>query len=431
MNLSPINRRHFLRGIGGTALALPHLEAMAAVDPSKEAAVPTRMLCVGNNFGFVPQLFFPEETGADYKLPSLLEPLGDHRGNFSIFSQLDHGTEGVGGHGGVHAFLSGVLSKNSNGFVEANITLDQKAAAHVGGATRYPSLQFAYGASVGNRLSWSASGVAIPPIEQLSKIFALLFQAPESKDLGEIREVHAQQRSILDLVRVDADSLSRRIGKADKEKLDQYFTSVRELEKKLVQSSNWLDKPKPKVDFELPKGSDDFEFVDILSYYYDLIALALQTDSTRVVSFEVSGIGDNSGGLPLTRGYHQLTHHGRVESYIEELSIIEKTQTKAFGNFLTKLKDIQEPNGKTLFDNTMTLFGSGMGNASSHSNKDIPLLLAGGGFKHGQHLRFEKDKARGTHTPACNLFVSMLQRFGMEIDQFNTSTGTLTGLDVA
>ncbi len=392
---------------------------------------PMRMLCVGNNFGFVPQLFFPEETGTDYRMPSLLEPLADHRKDFSVFSQLDHGTEGVGGHGGVHAFLSGVLSKNSNGFAEANISVDQKAAAHVGGATRYPSLQFSYGASSGNTLSWAASGVAIPPVEELSKIFALLFQAGEEKSLDEIRQVHSQKRSILDLVRIDAESLSRRIGKADKEKLDQYFTSVRELEKKLVQSSNWLDKPKPKVDYQLPEDADDLEFVDILSYYYDLVALALQTDSTRVITFEISGIGANSGGLPITRGYHQLTHHGRVESYIEELSIIEKTQTRAFANFLTKIKEVEEPNGKTLFDNTMTLFGSGMGNASSHSNKDLPLLLAGGGFRHGEHIRFEKDKARGTHTPACNLYVSMLQRFGMEIDQFNTSSGTLTGLEVA
>jgi hypothetical protein len=221
-----------------------------------------------------------------------------------------------------------------------------------------------------------------------------------------------------------------RVGKNDQEKLDQYFTSVRELEKRLTQSEAWLDKPKPTVSYEVPNGADDMDFVKRVPLYYDLIALALQTDSTRVITFELSDIGANSGGFPITKGYHQLTHHGKVESYIEELSIIENFHTKQFARFLDKLSAVQEPNGKTLLDNTMALLGSGMGNASSHSNKDLPLLLAGGGFKHGQHLRYEKDKSRGTYTPACNLFVSMLQRFGADVDQFNLSSGTLTGLEV-
>ena len=413
-------------------MSLPFLEAMTGKASAAETGeTPVRMVCVGNNFGYVPDLFFPTETGTDYVLPGQLEVLERHREEFSILSQLDHGQEGVGGHGGVHAFLSGILSKNSKGFAEANITVDQKAAEHVGTATRYSSMQMGCGTSIGNRLSWTASGAAIPPVEDPSTLFSLLFQEPEAKNLGLLKEAHIRQKSILDLVKTDADRLKRQIGKTDQEKLDQYFTSVRDLEKRLTQSQAWLEKPKPKVDYELPAEADDFDFVERLPLYYDLIALALQTDSTRVITLEVSGIGNNSGGLPLTKGYHQLTHHGRVASYIEELSIIEKVHTAAFADFLDTLRSVEEPNGKSLLDNTMTLFGSGMGNASSHSNKDLPLILAGGGFKHGQHLRFEKDKSRGTQTMACNLYVSMLQRFGMEIDQFNTSTGTLTGLEVA
>ncbi len=414
-------------------MSLPFLEAMSgsAKAASANGDVPMRMVCIGNNFGYVPQLFFPEEAGSDYVLPGQLEVLEQHRKNFSILSQLDHGQEAVGGHGGVHAFLSGILSKNSKGFAEGNVTMDQKAAEHSGTETRYGSMQMGCGTSIGNRLSWTASGAAIPPVENPSTLFSLLFQEPEAKDIGLLKQAHARQKSILDLVKTDADRLKRQIGKTDQEKLDQYFTSVRDLEKRLTQSQAWLDKPKPKVDYQLPAEADDFDFVERLPLYYDLMALALQTDSTRVITLEVSGIGNNSGGLPLTKGYHQLTHHGKVASYIKELSIIEKVHTTAFADFLDTLSSVEEPNGKSLLDNSMTLFGSGMGNASSHSNKDLPLLLAGGGFKHGQHIRFEKDKSRGTQTMACNLYVSMMQRFGMEVDQFNTSTGTLTGLEIA
>lgn len=423
-----MDRRAFLRGMGGAMMALPHLDIMAAATMSAE--VPMRMVCVGTNFGFVPKLFFPTETGVNYSLPELLQPLAHHRDHFSIFSQLDHGSEAVGGHGGVHAYLSGILGKNSEGYEESNITVDQKAAEYVETDTRYSSMQFTSGSSAGNLLSWTNSGVPIPPVQDLRVLYSLLFQKTDPNELNLLKRVHAEEKSILDLVRLDADRLTNRVGKNDQEKLDQYFTSVRELEKRLTQSEAWLDKPKPKVSYEMPNGADDMDFVKRVPIYYDLIALALQTDSTRVITFELSDIGANSGGFPITKGYHQLTHHGKVESYIEELSIIENFHTGQFARFLDKLSAVQEPNGKTLLDNTMALLGSGMGNASSHSNKDLPLLLAGGGFNHGQHLRYEKDKSRGTYTPACNLFVSMLQRFGAEVDQFNLSSGTLTGLDV-
>lgn len=431
MNLqsTQMNRRAFLRGLGGAMMALPHLDIMAAATSSSE--VPMRMVCVGTNFGFVPKLFFPTETGSNYAIPELLKPLAHHRNNFSIFSQLDHGSEGVGGHGGVHAYLSGILTKNAKGYKERNVSVDQKAAEFVGTETRYSSMQFTSGSSAGNLLSWTNSGVAIPPVQDLRVLYSLLFQKTDPNELNLLKRVHAEEKSILDLVRLDADRLMKRVGKNDQEKLDQYFTSVRELEKRLTQSEAWLDKPKPKVSYEVPNGADDLDFVDRVPLYYDLIALALQTDSTRVITFELSDIGGNSGGFPITKGYHQLTHHGKVESYIEELSIIENFHTCQFARFLDKLAAVQEPNGKTLLDNTMALLGSGMGNASSHSNKDLPLLLAGGGFKHSQHIRYEKDKVRGAYTPACNLFVSMLQRFGAEVDQFNLSTGTLAGLEVA
>jgi hypothetical protein len=376
-------------------------------------------------------LFFPEQTGKDYETPLLLKPLEKHRRDFTVFSQLDHGAEAVGGHTGVHAFLSGILSKHAKGFKEGNVSVDQKAAAHVGAATRYPSMQFTSGAGSNNQLSWTTSGVAIPPLEDLATIHALLFQESGPQERSVLKQLHDEQRSILDLVRTDADHLRKRVGREDQAKLDQYFTSVREVEQRLVQSAQWLERAKPKVAYTVPDDADALDFADRVPLYYDLMTLALHTDSTRVVTLEISDIGGNAGGLPITRGYHQLTHHGKVESYIEELAIIETYHTTQFARFLDKLAAVNEPNGRTLLDNTMTLLGSGMGNASSHSNRDLPLLLAGGGFKHGRHLRFEKDKSRGSGTPAGNLFLSMLQRFGVETDTFNLATGTLNGLEVA
>ena len=418
-----LNRRTFLRGAGGAVLGLPHLNIMAAGGATEP---PKRMVCVGTTFGFVPKLFFPEETGANYVAPELIQPLEVHRDKFTIFSQLDHGVNGIGGHQGVHAYLSGILSKESKGFEEQNITVDQKAAELVGTQTRYSSMQFSSGSDANNLLSWTNSGVAIPPVQDLRMLYALLFQASGKREVDSLRNTYRSQKSILDLVQQDADWLRRRVGKEDQEKLDQYFTSVRAVEKRLTQSEAWLDRPKPKVSYEIPSDANEMDFVDRVPLYYDLMALALQTDSTRVITLEISDIGQNAGGFPLTRGYHQLTHHGKVESYIGELSMIETFHTSQFSRFLGQLDAVTEPNGKTLLDNTMALLGSGMGNASSHSNRDLPLLLAGGGFKHGQHLRFKKDS-----TPASNLFASMLQQFGVETDQFNLSTGTLTGLDRA
>ena len=417
-----------LRGTGGVLLALPYLDAMAAPIATSEA--PMRMVCVGLNFGFVPQLFFPEQTGRDYELTDRLKPLKKLRDNFTVFSGLDHGVNAQGGHGGVHAFLSGVLSKNSAGMPEANISIDQKAAQLVGAQTRDPSLQLASGNDPNNMISWSASGVAIPPVANVEKIYNLLFQKVDPKTRNRTQAELAARTSILDLVKTDADYLKRKVGARDRRKLDRYFDSVREVEKRLVQSSEWLDKPKSVIDYGLPAGANSLEFVKRVPLYYDLMSLALQTDSTRVITLGLADIGANYGGFDISRGYHQLTHHGKVPEYITELSIIEQFHMKQLARFLMQLKGVDEPNGKTLLDNSMVLFGSGMGNASAHSNKNLPLLLAGGGFRHGEHKSYFKDDRQKVAAPAGNLFVSMLQRFGVETDSFGTASSTLTGLKV-
>ncbi len=421
-------RRTWLRGTGGALMALPYLDAMAGT--AKSPAVPMRMACIALNFGFVPQLFFPEQVGRDYELTDRLKPLKKLRDDFTVFSGLDHGVNAQGGHGGVHAYLSGVLSKNSAGMPEANISIDQKAAQLVAAQTRYPSLQLASGNDPNNMISWSASGVAIPPVANLETIYNLLFQKVDPKLRDRTQAELAARTSILDLVKTDADYLKRKLGTRDRRKLDRYFDSVRAVEKRLVQSSQWLDKPKPVVDYKLTAGANRLDFIDRVPLYYDLLSLALQTDSTRVVTLGLADIGANYGGFNISRGYHQLTHHGKVPEYITELCIIEQFHMEQLARFLAQLKAVEEPNGKTLLDNSMVLFGSGMGNASSHSNKNLPLILAGGGFRHGEHRSYFRDDRRKVASPAGNLFVSMLQRFGVETDSFGTASGTLTGLEV-
>ncbi len=409
-------------------MALPFLDAMA--DSDRNDGVPVRMVCTGLNFGFVPRLFFPEVTGPDYELSERLKPLKSLKNDFTVFSRLDHGTEAQGGHGGVHAYLSGVLSRNSRGMPEANISVDQKAALHVGVQTRYPSLQLASGYDTNNMISWSAAGVSIPPVTNVETLYNLLFQKIDPRMRDSTQAKYAARTSILDLVRKDAEYLRRRIGTRDRDKLDRYFTSVGEVEKRLTQASQWLDRPKPTVEYRLPAAANELDFVDRVPLYYDLMALALQTDSTRVITLALGDIGASYGGFRISRGYHQLTHHGKVPEYITELSVIEQFHTSQLARFLTQLRQVREPNGRTLLDNTMVLFGSGMGNASSHSNRKLPLLLAGGGFRHGEHKSYFQDEAKSETTLAGYLFVSMLQRFGLETDQFGLAKSTLTGLEV-
>lgn len=430
MNAKPIqssdyiDRRHFLKGCGA-AIALPFLESLPrpgrllAATPA--SAEPMRMVCVGLNYGLYPGDFFPETTGRDYELTKLLQPLSALKRDMTVFSHLDH--PGVkGGHEAVHTFLSGILSEDSKDMPDRNITMDQMAAEFIGAETRFASLQVGIG---GGGLSWTRNGVAIPPITKLQTLFDALFLETTQSKRQRLSESYELNGSILDVVKEDAAALEKRISRNDIEKLDEYFTSIREVEKRLAQSQSWLDSPKPKVDYRMPQPTPD-DFYSEVPVFYDLMRLALETDSTRVISCGIDGWSGNSGLPGVTQGYHFLTHHGQDVSRLKELSIIENFHTNQVARFLESLKRSQGSDSSSLLDKTMVLFGSGMGNASSHSNRDLPLVLAGGGFQHGEHKDYPKKGNR--QTPACNLYVSMLQKFGLEVDQFGSSTGSLEGL---
>lgn len=425
-------RRHFLRA-AGVSLALPLLESLggrvfaqgSAVGslPGKvaEGTRPQRMVCVGNMLGFHPPAFFPTAAGPNYELPTDLEFLAPHRKDISIFTGLDHGVKG--GHFAISSFLSGVRTADAKGMPEGNLTLDQRAAETMGGATRFPSLTLGSESGIhgGCLMSWTRSGTRVPPIATPRALFRKLFVAEGATQLAASLDRLEMKGSILDAVQGDAKSLGRQLGQRDQEKLDEYFASIRDVEKQIELRRQWahVPKPDPKMQESADKG-----FVSDLPVMYDLIALALQTDSTRIATFEIGGDFE-ANAFGLNGGYHAFSHHGQRPEAIAALIKMERYQVEQFARFLAKLGSIRDGNG-TLLEHTMVLFGSGMGNANAHTNSNLPIILAGGGFKHGEHKVYP-EKGLGRQ-PLCNLYGSMLQRFGIEIGKFGTGTGTLTGL---
>jgi len=355
-----------------------------------------------------------------------LKPLDPFRKEYTVFSGLDHNLSG--GHNSTKFFLSGIPTTESKGFAEANVSIDQKATQFVGGRTRFPSLALDSGNGSEHTLSWTRNGNAVQPTRSLEHLYQMLFRKDDAASRKQVERDLADKRSILDLARDQATGFQKGLGKEDKEKLDQYFTSVREFENRIEQSKLWLDREKPGTEYALSRKVDSLTLRERTPFFYDLMTLALQTDSTRVITLAFTNLGKDNGGFPgVSHGYHTLSHHGQVKESIAELSIIETFHIEQFSRFIGKLKEIKEPGGQTLLDNTMALLGSGMSNANSHSNRDLPVVLAGGGFRHGEHKHYAR---KGKHSaPLCNLYLSMLQNFGLELDRFNTSNGTLSGFE--
>ena len=429
MSSSKPARRSFLKSTG-IAIALPSMESLTRVSAGESNDVgnqtPCRMVCIGNEFGMYPGAFWPKTPGSDYEVTPLLAPLRKHRGEMTLFTHLDHGLKG--GHFAVHTFLNGVKAAEAKAMPEGGISLDQRAAEHVGSRTRFPSLTVGSegGLHGGCRMSWTRTGTRVPPIQGPRELFRSLFINEDAREKQAATDRIDLQGSILDAVLGDAKSLSRKLNNRDKQKLDEYLASVRDVEKKLELDRHWQKIPKPKPSMEPPV---DEGLAKDLPKIYDLIALALQTDSTRVATVEVGG-SFAASDLGIRKGYHGLSHHGKVRESIELLVQIEKYQVEQFARFLDKLAGLSEPNGPgSLLDHTMVLFGSGMGNANSHTNSDLPVILAGGGFQHGQMKQYPSESNK--RVPLCNLYVSMLQRFGVETEFFGTSTGTLRGLELA
>ena len=408
-----VNRRTILRGLGG-ALTLPLLETRAAT-----AAAPIRFLVVGNPFGMHPEHFFPTQFGTEFTLPTTLRSLGWLKDRLSILSHTDHGMNN--GHGREISFLNGVLPENSQAFPEKNISIDQLLARHSSGSVRFPSVHAAV--ENGIRMSWTANGVDIKPFTDPQKLFDHLFLNLTAEQRTARRELLGRNGSILDTVGDQLARLSKRVGRGDLKRLDQYATAVRELESSFATRTGWIGRDKPKFDISRHYAGQEVTVEDHYSAIFDMLAYAFQTDLTRVatVAFPSQLAYTHIDGV--TRGYHACTHNGKKPDVIAELVAIESFQIAHLSRCLKKLDSIQEPGSDgTMLDHTIVLFGSGMGYGGTHSNRNLPILVAGGGFEHVGHA--DTRSASGVNMPLCNLYVTLQQRFGIERDSFNTSTGT-------
>ncbi len=421
----PISRRRFLRGAGVT-LALPLLESMRApFARATDAPVPRRVFCVCNNLGLLPESFFPKDDGRDYTPSPYLKLLQEHRADFTVLSGVSH--PGVdGGHPSDIAFLTAAAHPASSSF-RNTISLDQLVAERIGTRTRFPSLTLAVNG--GRSLSWTRTGVAIPPEGQASGVFRQLFlQGSPAEVAAQVRDLDAR-RSILDAVAGQARDLRRDIGPRDRARLDQYFSSVRDLEHRLRESKGWADKPKPRVATGPPADpASPAQYLARTKVMYDLVRLAFETDSTRAVTLMLNSVGTPVVQIPgetITDSYHNLSHHGLAEEKLRQLRAIDEGHMRLLADLFGGLKGAKE-GGETLLDRTMVLYGSNLGDANAHSTTNLPTIFAGGGFRHGRHLAF--DRAR--NYPLPNLFVSMLLRLGIEAAGFGPSTGTMRGLEV-
>ncbi|MFT5465604.1 MAG: hypothetical protein ACI8UO_000699 [Verrucomicrobiales bacterium] len=416
---APINRRTLLHG-AGVSIALPFMESLLprsseAVEQVSQAA---RLATISVPFGMVVDQFHPAAAGADYELPPTLEPLRALKSDFTVFSNLDHDVRG--GHAANHALLSGVKSTERAAYPDGNITIDQRAAELLGHLTRFPSLVFWQ-----DGMSFTRTGVRVPAVEKPSDAFRLMFVDDSEEQRKFERASLDSSGSILDAVSEDAKSFRTKLGSEDQHKLEEYFTSIRETERKLELAEAWIDRPKPAVDDpalkKVGEGARDENLGgNLVEIWLDLMFLALQTDSTRVVSMSVENCNWGLDGV--TESYHTISHHGQREGKLSQLAIVEKFLMTNIANFIERLKTTKQPDGSSMLDSTQLLFGSGLGSGSRHSNDNLPMILAGGGFKHGQHIDGQRKQ------PLCNLFLSMLQRMGAEQDYFNRSLGTFNGL---
>jgi hypothetical protein len=431
LSLAARSRRRFLQGVG-VAMSLPFLEAMqpmsarAASSSAAANAKPRRMLGICNNLGLRPDLFFPAGTGRDYVASPYLKLLEAHRNDFTVMSGVSHPNVD-GGHPSDISFLTAAPHPASSSF-RNSISLDQYIAERIGTLTRFPSLTLAVNGAA-RSLSWTGTGVAIPPEERAADVFNQLFlQGTPEQVEAQIQRLDTG-RSILDAVADQSKALQRDVGARDRSRLEQYFTSVRDLEHRLQESREWERKPKPVVGVAAPAEiPGPAQYMDKVKVMYDLARLAFETDSTRAITLMLNSVATPVVTIPgetITDSYHNLSHHGKAEEKLAQLKVLDEWHMKLLNDLFSELKAVREGE-ESLLDRTMILYGSNLGDANAHSTTNLPTLFAGGGFRHGQHLAFDLSQ----NYPLPNLFVSMLQRMGLEEGKFASSTGAMRGLEM-
>ncbi len=413
-------------------LALPWLETIATAsegERSGAAQIPRRMLLISNNLGVLPKPFFPNSAGADYELSPYLSQFADLRDDFTVISGLSH-PDVAGGHSTENCFLTAARGPTRSGF-RNSISLDQFAAEALGPVTRFPTLNLGVNIDKANRsLSWTRDGSLLPAEDSAPALFRRMFVQGKPADVARQLQRLEERGSILDTLLDDARQFKRRLGNNDRSRLDQYLTSVREVEQRLHSAREWELRPKPVTVQPLPPEIHDRKlFFKKFELMLSMARLALESDSARIVTLMVDAFATPVFQLhekqQTTDGYHNLSHHGQAEEKVAQLKDVDHQQMTLLHELLQELANKQHGD-RRLLDSTMVLYGSNMGDSNTHDNTNLPILLAGGGFRHGRHLAFKRDNNK----PLCNLFVSMLQRVGIEADSFGSSSGTLTGLDV-
>lgn len=416
-----LDRRSVLRG-AGVAMTLPFLGAMRPSYASdREGLPPKRFVAMTLGLGLHAANLNPIEAGKNYSASRYLKAIDDLRDQFTVISGTSH--PGVSGGHRAEASILTANPMGSSGRAKNSISIDQYLAKFLGGETRFPSLVL--GSSGNDSPSYTENGAMIPAVSSPAAVFDQLFangtEAERKKQAILVRE----GRSIMDLVEEDAKRLQMALGRSDRDRLDQFFSSVRNLEKRMASSEAWAEKLKPEVKADRPIDiQNSRDFIGQQNLMSDVVRLALETDSTRFIVYHLGG---SSGVVPIPgvqQGYHGLSHHGLDEEKLEQLAMVESAIVASWGTFLRGLQGTGDGNG-SLLDQTSVLLTSNLGNASNHSNKNMPVMLAGGGFKHGQHLAFDQRR----NYPLPNLFVSLMQQMGIEESQFAAGTGTMAGLN--
>jgi len=419
-------RRQFLRGTGA-ALALPLLDAMRPAFAAPEPPA-RRMLAICNNLGLLDTSFFPKQQGKAYELSPYLKILEAHRDQFTVFSGVSH-PDVDGSHSSEICFLTAAPHPANGGF-RNSISLDQFMAEQIGVKTRLPSLTLGVNVNRGQRsLSFTGSGVMIPCEESPAGVYKKLFLQGTPEEVEKQIDRLRLGESIMDSVASHAGGLQKNLGPRDKERLDQYMTGVRELERRMAIAREWERKPKPTTTRPAPVDAPDSRaYMEKTRLMYDMSKLAFETDSTRLITLFLDSSNSPAidiEGIQITDGYHNLSHHGKNESKLKQLEAIDKRHMALLAGLLGSLQSATEQND-TLLDRTMVLYGSNFGDANKHTTTNMPVILAGGGFRHGQHLAFDTAK----NYPLPNLYLSMIQRIGIEADKFASANGAMRGLEL-
>ena len=419
--MSPrLDRRTFLRS-SGVAIALPFLEAMvpaSAAEARKVLARPKRTVMVGRPLGLYTPFFFPEKAGKDFEPSRYLKILKEFKDQMTVISGMSH--RYPAGHFAEVALLTGVSPDRVRGPSEIRngISLDQEMASHLGGQTRFASLSLG-----GGDVSWNRRGVRIPSQSRASQVFKQLFiKGSPEEEAREMRRIKDGQ-SILDDVREQVKTINNQLGESDKQRLDLYLNSIREAETRLKQDEKWSGTPKPEVKEKAAVDYSGPQLLERSRQWYDIVHLALQTDSTRVISLWL-GSQERPQIDGVNLAHHDASHHGQDPAKLEQLALIEEAEMKVLGEFLGKLQKSQDGDG-TLLDQTAVFYTSNLGNSSSHDNNNLPILLAGGGcgtIQQGRHIKYAKE------TPLNNLWLAMLDRMSMDVKTLGDSTGALKGL---